>query len=300
METKKNTIWMHPELDLEELYRDGQFETLIRVTAENVDLAMSHFRQANYEVLEKSIRAGNILASSLEDSIQAASDLALIAVGKLLGSIETLERIQYENEQNRAAFEQSKLLGTKHLDRVVQALATYGSLSQTRMCEMLSLQASTLSEILKKVRRTNLIQASPYGKYKLYSLTEDGQRYSETLRRKNIYTPGSKPSKLDVDAAIKTLQLYLEDDATRDLCKEKMQEELGVVVAPGTRLSLHDPEKYQITKFDVKEIVGDGNNTEISINGEETQRFTYKLDFDLMQEMFFSLQDDKGPVAAYK
>ena len=79
METKKNTIWMYPELDLEELYRDGQFETLIRVAAENVDLVMSHFRQANYEVFEKSIRVGNILASNLEGSIQAASDLALIA-----------------------------------------------------------------------------------------------------------------------------------------------------------------------------------------------------------------------------
>lgn len=299
METKKNTIWMYPELDLEELYRNDQFETLIRVAAENTDLAMSHFRQANYEVLEKSIRLCSILASSLEGSIQAVSEHALIAVGKLIGSIETLEKIQYENEQNRAAFEQSKLLGTKHLDSIVQALATYGSLSQTQMCEMLSLQASTLSEALKKVRMTNLIQVSPYGKYKLYSLTEDGQRYSETLRKKKIYTPGSKPSKLDVDAAIKTLQLYLEDDETRDLCKERMQEELGVVVTPGTKLSLHDPVKHQITKFDVKEIVSDVNNTEVSIGGEETQRLKYEVDMDLIQEIFFSRQDAREPIVIF-
>lgn len=299
METKKNTIWMYPELDLEELYRNDQFETLIRVAAENTDLAMSHFRQANYEVLEKSVRLCSILASSLEGSIQAVSEHALIAVGKLIGSIETLEKIQYENEQNRAVFKQSKLLGTKHLDRIVQLLATYGSLSQTQMCEMLSLQASTLSEILKKVRMTNLIQASPYGKYKLYSLTEDGQRYSETLRRKRIYTPGSKPSKLDIDAAIKTLQLYLEDDETQDLCKERIQEELGVVVAPGTKLSLHDSVKHQITKFDVKEIVNDGNNTEVSISGEETQRLKYEVDIDLIQEMLFSRQDSKEPIVTY-
>ena len=182
----------------------------------------------------------------------------------------------------------------------MQALAIYGSLSQTQMCEMLSLQASTLSEALKKVRMTNLIQASPYGKYKLYSLTEDGQRYSQTLRRKRIYTPGSKPSKLDVDAAIKTLQLYLEDDETRDLCKERIQEELGVVVTPGTKLSLHDSEKHQITKFDVKEIVSDGNTTEVSISGEETQRLKYKLDLELLQEMVFSMQEAKEPVAVYK
>lgn len=299
METKKNTIWMYPELDLEELYHDGQFETLIRVAAENVDLAMSHFRQANYEVLEKSIRMGNILASNLESSIQAANDLALIAAGKLIGSIETLEKIQYENEQNRAAFEQSKLLGTKHLDRIVQALATYGSLSQTQMCEILSLQASTLSEALKKVRITNLIHASPYGKYKMYSLTEDGQRYSETLRRKRTYTPSGKPSQLDIDAAIKILQLYLEDTETQDLCKERMQEELGVVVTPGAKLSLHDSEKHQITKFDVKEIVSDGNNSEVSIHGEETQRLKYELNADLIKEILSYKQDAKESIATY-
>lgn len=296
METKKNTIWMYPELDLEELYRDCQFETLIRVAVENIDLAMSHFRQANYEVLEKSIRMGNILTSSLEGSIQAISDQALIAAGKLIGSIETLEKIQYENEQNRATFEQSKLLGTKHLDRIVQVLSTYGSLSQTQMCEMLALQASTLSEVLKKVRMTNLIQASPYGKYKIYSLTDEGQRYSETLRNKRIYTPSSKPSQLDIDAAIKTLQLYLEDDETQNLCKEKMQEELGVVVTPGTKLSLNDSGKHQITKFDVKEVVHDGNNSEVSIHGEETQQLTYEFNLGSIIELLSYKQNVKEPI----
>ncbi len=301
MKTKKNTIWMYPEEDLEELYRDGQFETLMRVTTANIDLVMSHFRQANYEVLEKSIRAGSILASSLESSIHSASDLALIAAGKLIGSIEALAKIQYENEQNRATFAQSKLLGTKHLDRIVKVLATYGSLSQTQMCEMLSLQASTLSEVLKKIRMTNLIQASPYGKYKLYSLTEDGQRYSAMLRRKRIYAPGSKPAQLDIDAAIKTLQLYLEDDETRNLCKERMQESLGAVVAPGTKLSLHDSEKHQITKVDVNEIVNNGNNTdEVSILGEETQQLKYEIDFDIMQKPYFFLQGVKEPLISHK
>lgn len=296
METKKNTTWMYPELDLEELYLDGQFETLIQVAAENVDLVISHFRQANYEVLEKSIRICNILASNLEGSVQALNDQALIAAGKLIGSIETLEKIQYENEQNRAAFTQSKLLGTKHLDRVIQALEIYGSLSQTQMCDILALQASTLSEVLKKVRMTNLIQASPYGKYKIYSLTEEGLRYSEMLRRKRMYAPNGKPSQLDIDAAIKTLQLYLEDDKTQELCRERMHEELGVVVSSGTKLSLHDSEKHQITKFEVEEVVSEGNNAEVTIHGEETQRLTYELDLDLIRMMFSYKEETKEPI----
>lgn len=299
METKKNTIWMYPELDLEELYSKGQFETLIRVASENIDLAMSHFRQSNFEVLEKSIRVGNILASNLERSIQTASDQALIAAGKLMGSIETFEKIQYENEQNRAAFVQTKLLGTKHLDRVIQALSTHGSLSQTQMCEMLALQASTMSEVLKKVRMTNLVQASPYGKYKMYSLTEEGLRYSEALRRKRMYTSGNKPSQLDIDAAIKTLQLYLEDDETQGLCRNRMQEELGVVVGPGTKLALHDLEKHQITKFEVEEIVSKGNNSEVSIQGEEKDHFGYEFDDSLISEMLSYKEDIRNTIATY-
>lgn len=285
METNKNTVWMYPELDLEELFHNGHFESLIRVATANIELVMSHFRNTNYAVLEKSIRMANILASSLEGSIQTASEQALIATGKLIGSIETLEKIQYHNEQNRAAFEQSKLLGTKHLDKVVQALAYHGTLSQTELCEILELQASTMSEVLKKVRMTNLIQSSPYGKYKLYSLTEEGQRYSENLQRKRLYIPSGKPSQLDIEAAIKTLQLFLADNETQDLCKKRMQDELGVVVSSGTRLSLHDSEKHYITKFEVKEIVHDGNNTDLTFYGEETQRLEYELDFELMDKM---------------
>lgn len=288
METKKNTTWMYPELDLEELYHDGHFEKVVQVATENIDLVMSHYRNANYEVLEKSIRTANVMALYLERSVQAVSDQALIAAGKLMGCIETLEKIQYENEQNRAVFAQSRLLGTKHLDRIVQILEDYGPLSQTQMGEMLELQASTLSEVLKKVRMTNLIQSSPYGKYKMYSLTEEGERYSKAIRRKKLYIPNNKPSDLNVEAAIKTLQLYLEDEQTRDLCLGRMQETLGVVVGPGSQLSLHDPGRHHVTKFAVEEIVNEGNSAEISLQGKETEFIDYGLAFACMDMMDLS------------
>ena len=285
METKKNTTWMYPELDLEELYHGGHFDEVVRVATENIGLVMSHYRNANYEVLEKSIRTANVMASYLERSIQAVSDQALLAAGKLMGCIETLEKIQYENEQNRAAFAQTRLLGTKHLDRIVQILEEHGPLSQTQMCDMLNLQASTMSEALKKVRMTNLVQSSPYGKYKLYSLTEEGVRYSEALRRKTLYAPSNKPSTLNVEAAIKTLQLYLEDDKTRDLCLGRMQETLGVVVGPGAQLALRDVTKHYIAKFAVEEIASEGNAAEISIQGEAIDNFTYEIVFPCLNTM---------------
>ena len=182
MEAKQNTTWMYPELDLEELYHDGHFEKVVQVASENIDLVMSHYRNCNYEALEQSIRVANILTSYLERSIQSASGQALIAAGRLMGCIETLEKIQYETEQNRAAFAETRLLGTKHLDSIVQALEAHGALSQTQMCELLDLQAPALSESLKELRMSNLVQISHYGTYKMYSLTEEGLRYGKSLR----------------------------------------------------------------------------------------------------------------------
>ena len=249
METRNNALWAHPELDFEELYREERFEDLIQTTVENVDLVMSHFRHANYAMLEKSIRMGNLQAAALTD---------------------VLQRIQYENEQNRAAFARSKLLGTKHLDEVVRALSAHCSLSQTQLGELLDLQASTLSETLKKVRKTGLVQASPYGKYKMYSLTEEGQRYSEGLQRKSLYTPGAQPSQLDMDVAIKTLRLYLEDEETRGLCQKKLSDELDcAVVARGSCVSLH---------------------SEVALHGTETQKIEYSFDLYINpQKRFWEL-----------
>ncbi len=291
METRNNALWAHPELDFEELYREERFEDLIQTTVENVDLVMSHFRHANYAMLEKSIRMGNLQAAALTDVLHTAKERALIAVGKLIGSMEALERIQYENEQNRAAFARSKLLGTKHLDEVVRALSAHCSLSQTQLGELLDLQASTLSETLKKVRKTGLVQASPYGKYKMYSLTEEGQRYSEGLQRKSLYTPGAQPSQLDMDVAIKTLRLYLEDEETRGLCQKKLSDELDcAVVARGSCVSLHDLAKQQITKFEVEEIVNEGNDSEVSLHGTETQKIEYSFDLYINpQKRFWEL-----------
>jgi hypothetical protein len=184
METKKGVVWMYPELDIEELYRTGEFEKLIQVANDNVYLAMSHYRCKDDETLEKTIRTGNVMASYFEKGIQDDKTKALITLGKLIGCIETLEKIQYEKEQNRAVLERAKSAETENLDQVLAALFVRGYLSQDQMCEVLNLKESVVSEVLEKALVTNLIRTNPHGENKVYFLTEDGYRYIAMMRRK--------------------------------------------------------------------------------------------------------------------
>jgi DNA-binding transcriptional regulator LsrR (DeoR family) len=184
METKKGVVWMYPELDIEELYLNGQFELLVQVANENIDLLVSHYRNANDEALEKSVRIGNVMASYFERGVQDDKTKALIALGKLIGCIETLEKIQYEKEQNRAVLERAKSAETENLDQVLAALFVRGYLSQDQMCEMLNLKEPAVDEVLEKALATNLIRTNPRGENQVYFLTEEGYRYIEMMRRK--------------------------------------------------------------------------------------------------------------------
>ena len=69
-------------------------------------------------------------------------------------------------------------------DEVILSLWTHGSMSQTALRKSLNLRPSTLSEVLKKVRKTQLVQVVPYGKSKLYSLSDTGIQYGRMLLSK--------------------------------------------------------------------------------------------------------------------
>ena len=112
------------------------------------------------------------------------SILALFNVGKLMGCIEALDGLQFAGDQNQMAVERAKLFGTKHLNEIILCLWANGSMSQTELRKSLRLRPSTLSEVLKKVRKTQLVQVIPYGKSKLYSLSDTGIQYGRMLLSK--------------------------------------------------------------------------------------------------------------------
>ena len=218
---EQKTMWVSPECDFEELYQSGQYEDMVQLSEENADQLISLCRGHETEELEKSMRYGMVMLSYFERSLQENKESgAVFEAGKLKGYLETLDKLQFAADQDRLAKARAKLLGTKHLDEIVLVLETHGSMSQTDLGAALGLQASTLSEALKKVRKTNLVQASPYGKYKFYSLTEDGVRYGAMLRKEK-----SHPSKLK--AAVDLIFEYLENPTTQADCKEILRSKLS-------------------------------------------------------------------------
>ena len=100
---------------------------------------------------------------------------AALRLGALLGTVESLERLQYEQNQTAWAEARFSKEPVKHLREVVQALETHGTMTHTELSEYLKMNAPTLTEAMKKIVNTGVVQTSSIGKYKLYSLTDEGQ-----------------------------------------------------------------------------------------------------------------------------
>lgn len=255
---KIKAMWISPECDFENLRSNGQYKNMVRLAEENANLLISLYRRHENDKLEKSVRYGMVMLSYFERSLQRETEEdALFWAGKLMGYLEILDKLQFASDQDQMAIERAKLFGTKHLNEIILALETYGAMSQTELGERLNLQASTLSEVLKKVRKTQLIQASPYGKYKVYSLTETGDRYSAALRRKNKRIP-------EFETAMETMLEYLEDPSVKETClrlmKDKLSREIGIIVSEGDRISFLNRKCKSFTKFDVDFILQETTN----------------------------------------
>lgn len=321
----EKTTWVSPELDFEELYRDGRYEDIIQVSEKNTHLLISLCRHSERQALEKSVRFGAVVLSYFARSIQETLEKnALFSAGKLMGHLEALDKLQFASNQDQAAIERAKLFGTKHLNEVILTLETHGTMSQTELSEALKLQASTLSEVLKKIRKTNLVQASPYGKYKVYSLTEEGIHYGAALRKKSKQLSGlevtlntlmpylrecadttivehdtalhsKNPQQDGIDETVRALRLLLENPATREnivkKVREELPEDLGIIINPGSPIYICNQEQRTITKFDIKETMKETKNAKASLLGTWSECITItKLDFNLSENL---IQNEK-------
>lgn len=246
-EYENSVMWVSPECDFEELYDSGRYEDMIRLSRENADMLISLYQSARRDDLEKSVRFGNVILSYFDRSIeQDTKQNALFKTGILMGYLKMLDKLQFANDQEQMAEERAALLGTKHLDEIIFMLETHGRMSQTELGEALGLQASTMSEVLKKVRKTNLIQNNSFGKYKLYFLSDEGFHYGAFLRRK-------RQKRDKIEATIKMLLAYLEEPESREYCLEALRDRLpddcGVYIDPGSRVAIYDHDENKMYQY---------------------------------------------------
>lgn len=309
-ENEKMAAWVAPELDPEELYQEGRYEDIVRWSEENAQLLVSLCRRGKQQELERSVRFGTVLMTYFAQSLQKLDEkTALFSAGKLAGCLEALDRLQFAADQERAAAERAKLLRTKHLDTIVLALETHGTMTQTELSEVLRLRSSTLSETLKKVRKTGLVQASRYGKYQIYSLTESGLQYGAMQRRRRrsmadtsgertLPPRGDEGTKRQLDALIGELRESIDELGTKQRAEyvRRLQDGFGadgVLVRAGEPVYLCDEERRAITKFDVTETMRDSKNSCVSLYGAARERITFEQVGSILSEEAFQNENEE-------
>lgn len=287
MENYEKVTWINPESNFEELNQSGKFEEIIRLSYANSDLLISLCQNSEVKRLKKSISFATVMLSYFERSLQENIQMsAIFWAGKLKGYVETMDKLQFASDQNQMAVERAKLLKTKHLDEIVLSLETHGTMSQTELSESLKLRTSTLSEALKKIRRTHLVYVSSQGKYKVYSLTEYGARYCVLLRKKQRH-------QTEIEAVMQKLQLYLQNPNIRESCLKALNDTLSetsdidIIRSIGKNITTSDYKQKFNVKFYVNQMLekmnNSGNGATAPFVGKTNSSFRYSTDDAMFQ-----------------
>lgn len=245
--------WIQPEKDFEELFSAGKYGELSSLSEENLDLLFLLFRDNHTEDLRDSVAFGKVMLSYLQSVfVDSPRDFSIFGAGKLMGYLELLDRFRFSQEQDQMDVSRTENLGSKHLNRIVSLLETHGSVSQSDLAEMLQLQPSTLSEALKKIRKTGFVRSVPFGKYRLYSLTDSGIRYAALLRRRE---------KTDAEfyRLLARLHEYLQNTYWQRCAVRFFDENptpsQGTVVSPGEHISIYNNDTHRTAKYQVLHIL---------------------------------------------
>lgn len=182
----EDNIWLKKDLDLKQTFRNGEFDVLTAYSNENQKNLIHQWMNSESSVVNKMLRLGSAILHYFESVLQDERQLyAVFRTGALLGTIEGFEHIIHEKEQGEWIYKEFKeeISSIKHLEEVILILQLYGVLNHSEMCKQLDLKDSTLTEIMKKIEPTKLVQSERAGKYKLYTLTDAGRRLGMQLRK---------------------------------------------------------------------------------------------------------------------
>ena len=181
----KNELWLHPSLDLNIALKEEQHDSIIEYAEENQRQLLTKAKLKETEVLKKSLKLGTAILRYQENLLKSEkSKFSIYKLGVLSGSVDALNQLIYDSDQKQQTIDSFKerIKCVKHLKEIVSLLDLYGSLTHAEVSEKLSVNPPTLTEIMKKVLPTTLVNVTSLGKYKLYSLTDQGRRLALYIR----------------------------------------------------------------------------------------------------------------------
>ena len=104
----------------------------------------------------------------------------IFEIGRLYGTMQLSSRICYEKKKDNQVYETAlSICGIRHFEEIISLLYNQRELTQTELCKDLQMKPSALSECIKKILDTNMIVCRRSGKYKVYTLTDDGLRFAK-------------------------------------------------------------------------------------------------------------------------
>lgn len=183
---KKEVEWYCTELDLSGYAKKELQEAIEHYISENKRRVYLEWEKHEYEKLEKMVKFGSMLLSyHVGDVIDSTDKKLLFELGTLKGITECFEHLLYEKGKQMRVEEKIHIasLSTKYFNQVIDALLMFKRITHTELCGLLNLKPSTLTEAMKKILETGMVQAVFAGKYKIYSLTDDGVRYARIKSR---------------------------------------------------------------------------------------------------------------------
>ncbi|MBR4909000.1 MAG: hypothetical protein IKZ43_08325 [Acidaminococcaceae bacterium] len=223
--------WYLPDLELDTFAEKKEDENVCLYTKENQRRLFLQWDEEAYEELEKNLEYGSLLLRFFADNLEDDKQRTLFELGTLKGVVESFEHLLYnKGEELRLLQAKYTFFSTvKHLDEVVFALETHGSMTQTELRKyMRGMNASTLSEAMKKILDTGLVLATAMGKYKVYTLTDTGLKYGRLARRTN--------EKFDLPGILKLLQTVI-DHTPAGIERKKLADKVAALFVDGEDVS---------------------------------------------------------------
>lgn len=180
--------WIGDTDEYIQAFDKNEIETLSDYMQDNLDyITTLSLGETDYEELSKTLQYGFMMLDDFkEKSINNDLEQLFFEMGCLYGLMQLSSHICYEKKKDYRISESAVSFSRiKHFDDIISSLEDGQELSHAQLGERLNLNASTLTECMKKVMRTNMIQKRRSGKYILYSLSDNGLRYARIHRQES-------------------------------------------------------------------------------------------------------------------
>lgn len=261
-----------------------QFQDALAYAQERQQEIFLDWLESSEEDLQATLRYESALLDETSDFLQTdESSYAILRLGSLLGTVESFERILYEQEQDQwaqARF-QKETLSVKHLPEIVRALETHGAMYHSELSKYLGINPPTLTEAMKKIVETGAVQVSTAGKYKIYTLTDSGLRYGRELRKKKQNGTSLDEVIQKVQELLRNTNSEVESETIKERIRSIVDDRSGVTIYPKDKLHLSYRSPYDhsvaLREFTIQSIQLENTRTgPVSLGGVMSSRVSKK------------------------